>query len=100
MKQLDLPKPYICLVPGMGGFAGVWDGGFGLLGDYALWALNWGDNEIMPRDYPYWGIYLNRRSQMGAIRHEADHATCDCGKADPWHGKAVPPWWQLLYIRT
>ena len=102
MSILNLPRPYVCIVPGMGGFAGSWEGGYALLGDYALWALRWGDDQIIPRDwvtdygYP-WGYYLNRRSQMGAIRHEADHATSATnGVLNGWHGKGIPPWWKLF----
>lgn len=76
MKQLEpmMTKPYTCLVAGMGGFAGTWDDGFSLLGDYALWAIQWGQ-------LPYCGlcleashkIYFSRECQKWAIWHEINH---------------------------
>lgn len=82
------------IVAGMDGFAGTLiQDNLALLGGWAFWALNWGDDNIMPRDYPYWGVYLNRRSQMGAILHEVDHLLCQCG--DLGHTRGTP--WERLF---
>ena len=84
----------VAIVAGIGGFAGAYiDEGYAVLGDWALWALSWGGDDIMPRtwvtDYGFpWGIYLNRRNQMGAIDEEIEHLMT----RNPEHGVGYIPW--------
>lgn len=95
MRELQ-PRCKLGIVAGLDGFAGAWlQDGYAVLGGWTLWALNWGDDDVMPRtwvtDYGYpWGIYLNRRSQMGAVLHEVDHLLCKCGEVG--HRPGDIPW--------
>lgn len=98
MKQLEplMSKPYTCLVAGMGGFAGTWDDGFSLLGDYALWSIQWGQ-------LPYCGlcledshrIYFSRYAQQGAIWHEINHRL---HPGVDTHKLETVPWWDRFPI--
>ena len=72
LAELRLPKPYVCLVKGMGSFAGAWvDSGFAMLGDVSLDAL--GEQGLPDWDNPY-----SRYPQLGAVRHELEHLLCRC----------------------
>ena len=84
----------VAIVAGIGGFAAAYyTEGYAVLGGWTFWAISFGDESIMPRNYPYWGIYLNRRSQMGAVLHELDHLLCRC--RDLGHERGMP--WENLF---
>ena len=86
----------VAIVAGIGGFAGAYiDEGYAVLGGWTLWAISWGGDDIMPRtwvtEYGFpWGIYLNRRSQMGAIDHEVGHLLSKSGEVG--HRPGDIPW--------
>ena len=111
MKALEsvMPKPYVCIVAGADtlypystgpawNYARAWYtsyDNFAIAGGETFWALNWGDDDIMPRDYPYWGFRLNRKAQMGLILHEFDHILY----MNPLvgHGPSDIPWERMFY---
>ena len=86
----------VAIVAGIGGFAGAYiDEGYAVLGGWTLWALSWGEDAIMPRtwvtEYGFpWGIYLNRRSQMGAVLEEYEHLILHDGRHEERPGYI--PW--------
>lgn len=105
LALLNLPKPYMCIVAGVMQslssyyyqnpwvYAAAWyssSQNFAIAGGETFWALNWGDDNIMPREYPYWGVRLNRKAQMGLIDHELEHLFCHCPEAG--HRPGDIPW--------
>ena len=82
----------VAIVAGIGGFAGAYiDEGYAVLGDYALWSIQWGQ-------LPYCEICLHspwfsRYAQQGAILHELDHLLCKC--TDLGHTRGTP--WERLF---